>query len=267
MTWVVAHASPAAVALIGDLRITVTTEDSSREVTDIGVKKVHHVAPNIVVGFAGNIAVGFQMVEELRVFCSDRSPITSALTVAEEWCDHMRDRFWEIVRSDLWRRECHLILAGFHPTPPESGSPRIPIGTGSILECPLIEGDSFKIVRQFGWKDRAVSIGSGTGVDEYRRLLDEFDWLQAAQMPDSHVMLGAVVQWTINRQPTIGVSTDVIGHVLVGARDGFFAETVALGDLVKERNKIAVSSNELMSLLERTIGSASLNDLAGKVTY
>lgn len=231
MTWVVAHASPAAVAVIGDVRITIATPLGAEELEDVGVKKVHHIMPNIVVGFAGNIAVGFRMVEELRHFYSWRPTFTGALNLAEEWCDYMKLRYWELLPPHLRGQPTHLIVAGFHPSPVSEADPQpIPIGVGLIVECPTREGEPPEITRKFGAMDPAVSIGSGSGVDEYKRLLNEFDWLQAAQFPDPQLAMAAVVQWTIERQPTLGVSKDVIGHVLIGRRDGFGAQVIALGD-------------------------------------
>lgn len=252
MTWVVAHASPGAVLVIGDVRISVRTPQGFQELPEIGVKKVHHVLPNIVVGFAGSIGVGFRMVEELRQFYSWQAGFVGALTLADAWCEYMRSRYWGLLPHHLRGQITHLIVAGFHPSPVSESDPRpIPIGVGAIIECPTEEGEPMKVIQRFGAMDPAVSIGSGSEVEEYKRLLNEFDWLKVSQFPDPHLAVGAIVQWTIDRQPTLGVSRDVIGHMLIGYRDGFGAQVVALGDHAQDRDRVAVAPDELKVLLER----------------
>lgn len=262
MTWVVAHASPAAVAVVGDVRITMVSPSGPKELPEIGVKKVHHILPNIVMGFAGSIGVGFRMVEELRQFYSWRASFTGALNLTEEWCNYMEKRYWELLPPHLRGQPAHLIIAGFHPSPVSGSDPRpIPVGVGLIVECPTGAGEPMRVVRTFGGLDPAVSIGSGTGVEEYKQLLNEFDWLKAAQFPDPQLAIAAIVQWTIDRQPSLGVSGDVIGHVLVGRHDGFGAQAIGLGDLAQDRSRIAIAPDELRVLLERQTGTESLVNL------
>lgn len=238
--------------VIGDVRITMIRGSHTQELTDIGVKKVHHIWPNIGIGFAGNIGVGFRMIDELRHFYMWQDGFVGALPLTEAWCDYMNSRYWGLLPPHLRGQPTHLVIAGFHPSPINGADLRpIPVGVGAIVECPQREDEPMRITCKFGGMDRAVSIGSGSGVEEYKRLLNEFDWLQISQWHDPHLAMGAVIQWTIDRQPTIGVSRDVIGHVLVSHRDGFGAQVIALGDHAQDRDRVAISPDELRVLLDR----------------
>jgi hypothetical protein len=59
MTWVIAHVNPVAVVMLSDIRISIRVGSTTKEITEFGVKKIHHVAWTAFAGFAGSIPLGF----------------------------------------------------------------------------------------------------------------------------------------------------------------------------------------------------------------
>ncbi len=68
MTWVAAALYPDFGTLFGDTRISYLHGVRLVEVKEFGVQKIHPVAPNLVVGFAGTIVDGFRLVDSLRSY-------------------------------------------------------------------------------------------------------------------------------------------------------------------------------------------------------
>ncbi len=64
MTWVIGMAGHfIGGVLLSDIRVTFKGQPAR----DL-IRKIHQVGPNVVIGFAGSVRLGFSLVEDLRAY-------------------------------------------------------------------------------------------------------------------------------------------------------------------------------------------------------
>ena len=91
MTWVVGRAGPFGHAVaLSDIRVTLS-DQSEHDC----LQKIHRVSPNMVLGFAGSVAIGLEAVAQMRVALhrDDESDRWDPGYVAETLPDGMRRLF------------------------------------------------------------------------------------------------------------------------------------------------------------------------------
>jgi hypothetical protein len=120
VTWVIGYACPLTALLLADVRITVDEPTGYRPITEFGVQKAHVIAPNLIAGFAGSIALGFEMVRSLQDFYTpDRfGRMVDTGTLSDAWRRHVNESYRASVPDELAGRECHLIICGLYATGP-----------------------------------------------------------------------------------------------------------------------------------------------------
>lgn len=151
--------------LIGDVRITLhdrTGSTPDREVE--GVQKIHAIAPNIAMGFAGNVDTGMLMVGDMARSVRLSIPEGTMLTQPSRHLLHWRRRArwaWQNRLSDRDRAGgCALLWIGALP-------PNGPFGptVGWILRAPEFQLERIP-------SRTAQAIGSGEHVPEYAAELE-----------------------------------------------------------------------------------------------
>lgn len=183
MTWVIGM--PGLVTrgvLIGDTRITLRYPDGRTRECE-GVQKIHSVAANIAMGFAGNIDTGFKMVGDFARFMRNSVPdgqITHEPSRAIfKWTRRARYHWNQTLAASEREGGCSLIfVAALPPTGPFTPT------VGYTLEAPGFAPSTIPT-------RTARSIGSGAQVPEYlrelERLADDHELFQFETMYWDHV--------------------------------------------------------------------------------
>lgn len=268
MTWVVAHANPIAVVMLSDIRISVKGADGLEEVPHFGVKKIHHVAPTVLAGFAGTIVLGFRMIDDLDSYLGDAyDPNVSTISLAEQWAASMPGRLGVEVPASLWKEQSYLVVAGMHlaPVNDEDGRPtdeRRPYASGCKIALPR-SPDERATVDPFSWASGGVSIGSGNEVPEYERMLAELDWVDLSNWDEPASVMAAVMKMTIESKPSPGVSSDLIGMILKYGRQGILGSGLTRGPMATDRSLMADSEAEFASLWQRFVSSDTVATARG----
>jgi hypothetical protein len=239
------------VVAIGDLRISVGTE----ELLEFGVRKVHSVGPDMIMGFAGSIGVGFAMVDDVRRFYrSDAPAFDTTREFAEAWARDVKGRFSDLVPQGTAGQACHLILAAMCRSPIRGEPTRfMPNGLGVVIKCPQIQGLAPLVARDFWAVGGAASIGSGNAVPALRDMLTELDWLGISKWGTSaQSVLTWIAQHELSANPIRGVSTDVTSMIrLLGAGDQLGSASIAMGPLAEDEMRMATTWDELLQLARR----------------
>lgn len=197
MTWVIGMAGHlSGGVLAADVRVSFPNGDEH----DL-IRKIHEVAPNVVVGFSGSVRIGFDMVDRLRSHAnalSDAEHVLAGKFVFDSR-GHARD-VWRSASSDEQKLGCSLMVVGAQR--PKGFVHR---NVGFVLRSP-----DFNPV-QFG--RMPVAIGSGSGVAEYRELLQEStaSWIERFRrfnLTDAAPLepFGSILGDTIDANPRPGIS-------------------------------------------------------------
>ncbi len=256
MTWVVAHANPIAVVMMSDIRISTGDGTNTEEIVEFGVKKIHHVAPTVFAGFAGNIVLGFRLIDDLRTYLNQFfDPNRSTIDLAESWSSNLPERIGALVTHEIAHVRTDLIVAGMHlaPVSNSDGTPtdeRIPFGAGCQIRL-LEPATGYADIERFSWNSGGVSVGSGSAVPEYQRMLTELDWIQLSTWNDSAAMMTAIMKMTIEAAPTLGISTDLIAMMMKRGSDGIVGSGGTSGAMASDRSLIAANEHEFCELWTR----------------
>jgi len=184
VTWVLGISGfPTGAIAASDIRITLDS-GSHQSQLNVGVQKIHRVAPHVVIGFAGSIGAGFEAVTTAQLRWRRLRPnwIVGPEEVGERLAQHMR-RAWPMYRPEWQRGSCQLLVLGFVPSE-ATGVHLVRGPTGEML--PLIgQGLPGALTRVFTMQAplfelrladdlTPVAIGSGARVQEWSEHLERF---------------------------------------------------------------------------------------------
>ena len=161
MTWVIGATFPLGGygLLVSDVQVTL--QNGTR--LDV-IRKIHDVGPVLVMGFAGSVRIGFEMVESLRsalaVPQDEEEGAFIPVDVAEAWAPVAAHVFAHAAAEER-ALGCHLLLVGVHPT--EDVIPGRARAYVVRMASPSFR-PGFAPQRMFS----VLSIGSGAQVREYR---------------------------------------------------------------------------------------------------
>jgi hypothetical protein len=165
--------------IVSDVRVSLVNSRTGRVVREIdAVQKIHPVADNMVLGFAGSVELGFALVDDLRRFNQWVPDGHLASTAWTAWHWARRVRFiWGRLPPQARQLGCELLLVGALP----SQGPFVQ-SSAFVLRSPRFE---FEVIQS----RTARSIGSGAHVAEYAAELEQFgeEWFNLAQ---ADVMVG-----------------------------------------------------------------------------
>jgi hypothetical protein len=148
-----------------------------------GVHKVHPVAQNLAVAFAGSVVAGFTFAHDLAYWLGPPNPgyVVSPARVAWRWQRRMR-RVWRELPNEARAGGCQLLLVGAWPS---SASPAFANSDSYRFVAPGFELERLP-------RAKATSIGSGTGVGPYVEMLESLCGRLARARP---VQYSALSRW------------------------------------------------------------------------
>jgi hypothetical protein len=249
LTFVVVHANPLATVLISGVPISVRASGGTYEITQFGVQKIHHVAPTVFAGFAGSIALGFRLIDDLDVHLKQAyDRYVPTFTLASKWASGVSSRLADV--TDSWRSSpTSVVVAGMHLAPIDVGG-HAPWGSGSVIHLPRGLDDVAE-VKRFGPLDGGVAIGSGGHVADYQQFLTELDWVEISNWATStKLAMSAMMQRTIAANPTPGISEDLIVMIMIRTPDGIVGRAM-LGPLASNKALIARDERQPAALWQR----------------
>jgi hypothetical protein len=197
--------------LFGDTRISYGNGGRLVEVKEFGVQKIHPVAPNLVVGFAGTIVDGFKLVANLQSYVGAlHQALHEPRTVVESWLESLNG-------EDLSNSQCRMLVVGLSPslmTTPDGQALPWHAPYGARLEF----GDR-PCIATISLHD---SIGSGSVVPDYVRAIEDFATNAMAKLLRfgserdriAITLLSLVFAPCVKRTPTAGVNAYFVGAIL-----------------------------------------------------
>ncbi len=247
MTWVIGRAGPFGYAVgISDIRVTL----GNGEERDC-LQKIYQIGPQLALGFAGSVAIGFEIVNHLSAtFHSQEKNLTyDSKTVTENLIKDMRDIFSS---SPDYEKAlgCHLMLLFAHPINNDGDAP--------WAKCYLYRLYAPDFKPTVARSAEIVSIGSGNNVKSYikalRRLENDLDMFKLEAMTPSGAAAGLLnsISSELNKRPAPGISNHL--HICIVGRNG-----VMLGKNDIEGHimpPVATSMKELHSLIHDASASS-----------
>lgn len=211
MTWIIGAATIRYAVGISDIRVTFA---DGREKDCL--QKLYPMSRFISAGFAGSVQIGFAMLDALAYLLRDL-PDGSAWH-PEEAADCFQDLARQVFRAAPLTEQAvhsHLMLLGAHP--------KEDVGIPGYARCSVHILRSPDFVPQLAPNGEVVSIGSGSAVAPYQKVLDGFSsnvlsLLRGEEMGarTGFLPLSMVVQKTIEQNPTPGISPHA--HICVVRR-------------------------------------------------
>jgi ATP-dependent protease HslVU (ClpYQ) peptidase subunit len=211
MTWVVGAASTLGYA-VGLSDVCVTLRDGS---TRDCLQKIYPISRFIALGFAGSVAIGFSILEEVSRWLKPIPPESAWIPndVAELFHQPAKSA-WTKASATEQALHSHFIMVAVHPT--EDTLPGHGRGSIHVFRSPNFE----PVTTSLG---NVVSIGSGSSVAQYARALeglsgDPLSLLRGEEMNRrlGPVVIEQVVTDSVYKAPFGGVSSHF--HVCVVRR-------------------------------------------------
>jgi hypothetical protein len=258
MTWVIGAAATAGYAVgISDVRVTLA---NGREMDCL--QKLYPMSRFIAAGFAGSVRIGFAMLDALAYMLRDL-PDGSAWH-PEEVADCFQDLASQVFQAAPQAEQAlhsHLMLLGAHPTE-DAGIP-------GWVRCSVHTLRSPAFAPQLARAGEVVSIGSGSAVARYQKVLDGFSSnvlsLLQGEVMDARMgflPLSIVVQKTIEQNPIPGISPHA--HICVVRRGSVEVGTndenryPPSGEVIEIRMPpVATTWDELARLASSSTGSCA----------
>ncbi len=263
MTWIIA--SPTIFGYgIGVSDIRVTFQDNT---TKDCLQKIHKVANNIAIGFAGSVPIGLEMVREARMYLSNNyeDDICNPENVIKEWQKHAQKIFNKSKEIDK-KQECHLIIIGC-----------IPQDSSGIYNChssvAILKSPEFnpEFINVGDW----ISTGSGAQKKEYKETIEdlkkEFSFKKMEEgMPGGFGIAAQIIlNQTISKIPEKGVSKFlhlcIVGPNEVTISNTNYEITDKNGKVIQYKMpKVATNLEELQVILnmsDETLSGSSCNNV------
>ena len=213
MTWVIGRAGPFGYAVgLSDIRVTL--QDGTEENC---LQKIYDIGPNLALGFAGSVIIGFAIVEQLKATINIKESNTELdpLVVANRVPNIVQEIFNSFplkIRED----KCHLMLLSAHPTENDGAAP--------WARCYIHKFLSPDFKPSVAPLREIVSIGSGSSIDPYIQALRGLETnldlfrLETGTMPGSAYALVYSITSMLRRTPIAGISNHL--HICIVERDG-----------------------------------------------
>lgn len=231
MTWVIALPGfPTGAVLLADVRVSFVDPQSGRIVAAVdGVQKVHPVAQNLAVGFAGSVVAGFVLAQDLARWLSGikQGHVWSPARIANQWQRRLRAA-WRELPEEVKAGGCDLLLAGAWPSAHAAFS---------HSDAYRFTAPDFNLTRLR--RGHAAAIGSGAGVPAYKEMLESFadEWHELAQFSIQPFPGGpagpmsAVLGQLIADNPEATVSTQLVFCLVSGTKTSIYTVTSPRAEL------------------------------------
>lgn len=225
MTWVVGMPGlPVGAIAVSDVCVSFCDPDTGNVTsTWEGVQKIHEVAPNILMGFAGSIYLGFKCVADFSKFVGPNPTrrfvhLDGALA---DWSEDLRAA-WRNSRQvppEEAKSGCQLLFLSVHPTENVGGMSSWPVTSGLVVRAPDFDIEEIRA-------KEVRSIGSGSQRPEYLEELEGLAsrWVDVANFASApvgglgHLLVASTLQDALQRTPLQGVGASL--HTGSVTRDG-----------------------------------------------
>lgn len=212
MTWVVGRAGPFGHAVgLSDIRVTL--HDGSEHDC---LQKMYKIGPQLVLGFAGSVAIGLELVAQLGTVLKpkDKTGSWDPQYIAERLQIGTRELF-NLFPEHQRLLGCELMLLSAHPTENDGAAP--------WARCYVHRFCSPKFESLEAAQAQIVSIGSGSDVKPYAEVLDalsvdvEMFKLEMGFPGGSGLGLMSSLTSLLLQNPTAGISRHL--HICIVGRD------------------------------------------------
>lgn len=214
MTWIIGRPGPFGYAIgVSDIRVTLS-DGTEKDC----LQKIYNVGSHIVLGFAGSVAIGLKIVNQLALELPPPPKQGLSLipqAVAEDFPSGAQKIYREFPEQEH-RLGSQLILLSAHPTENDGSAP--------WAKCYVYRFSAPDFHPILAGSSEIVSIGSGSGVEAYRKTLydlqDDFEHLKLQQYYSYGAALGMMtsISTILKRLPSKGISQHI--QFCVVGRDG-----------------------------------------------
>lgn len=214
MTWVIGRPGPFGYAVgLSDVRVTMS-DGTEKDC----LQKIYKIGDHILLGFAGSVAIGFEIVGQLAAALPP--PPKKGLTlipqaIAEDLSKGARELFRSFPENER-RLGSQLILFSAHPTENDDAAP--------WARCYVYRFSFPDFQPHMAGPSEIVSIGSGSAVEPYKNVLrvlqGDFEHLKLQQYHRYGAAIGMMVSISaeLKKLPVKGISQHL--HICVVGRDG-----------------------------------------------
>ena len=213
MTWVIGRAGPFGYAVgLSDIRVTLK-DGTERDC----LQKVYNIGPHLALGFAGSVAIGLEIVNQLSAVLPrpEKDVAWIPQIVAENLPRGTRELFRAFPEQER-RLGSQLMLLSAHPTENDGAAP--------WAKCYVHRFSSPDFDPKLARPAQIVSIGSGSSVEPYRKALGklegDLELLKLQQFNRDGAAIGLMVSISseLKKLPIQGISAHM--HICVVGRDG-----------------------------------------------
>lgn len=214
MTWIIGRPGPFGYAIgLSDVRVTLSngTEKDC-------LQKIYNIGPHIVLGFAGSVAIGLKIVNQLALELPPPPKKGLSLipqAVAENLPIGAQKIFSEFPEQER-RLGSQLLLLSAHPSENHGSAP--------WAKCYVYRFSAPDFHPKLADSSEIVSIGSGSGVEAYKKILqdlqDDFEHFKLQQYHPNGAALGMMtsISSVLKKLPMKGISQHI--QFCVVGRDG-----------------------------------------------
>lgn len=264
MTWVLAQPTIfGQVLALSDIQITFTDSKGNKFYKDC-LQKMYAMDDNFIVGFAGNPFGGFAMLSKLsealrKVKNGNNNLFPEPEKVINAWVPIAKRLFNNLV-DEAKNGEVHLLMAGVSHSE-DVGLP----GHGKPVVATLKSPDFTPTFAKIGeW----ISIGSGSGVEEYKKILEKLSGEKTYPIMQMEVnnsggfasALGLVLIMDVQQEAERkGISKHF--HVAIVSREGVMGgnsdHTDHMGELTETKivmPKVATTLKEFEDYIKKEFG-------------
>jgi hypothetical protein len=211
VTWIIGRAGPFGYAVgLSDIRVTLR-DGSERDC----LQKIYNVGPHLVLGFAGSVAIGLEVINQLGAVLPPSNPSLAWIpqVVAENLPRGTKELFRSFPEAER-KLGLQLILLAAHPTENDGAAP--------WGRCYVYRFSSPNFEPKIAGPAQIVSIGSGSNVAAYAsalgRLENDFELLKFQQYhrDGPAIVLMSSISAELRKLPIKGISPHL--HICIVSR-------------------------------------------------
>jgi hypothetical protein len=214
MTWVIGRPGPFGYAVgLSDIRVTLS-DGTEKDC----LQKIYNVGPHIALGFAGSVAIGFEIVNQLAAVLPPppQEGLSLIPQVVVEGIARGTPELFRAFPEHERKLGSQLILLSAHPTENDGSAP--------WAKCYVYRFSAPDFQPVIAGPSEIVSIGSGSNVDVYKKALynlqKDFNHLTLQQYHRDGAALGMMISISseLKKHTVKGISQHL--HICIVGRDG-----------------------------------------------
>ena len=223
MTWILAQPNPLGQVLaLSDIQVMFEDTKGNKFYKDC-LQKMYQIDNSMIVGFAGNVYGGLTMISKLlnaidKLKEGKKNVVVEPEAIISNWAEIAKKLFPQL-ENEVQSGGIHLLLAGVSHSK-DLGIPGVGKPFVAILKSP-------DFTPQYAQIGEWISIGLGTEVNEYKKILEKLSGEQIYPMMQMEVnnpggfalTLGIILITDIQKEAEVkGISKHF--HVAIVSREG-----------------------------------------------